>query len=1315
MELDRLLIGRIAEANPGDFAIYQLREGCLSALCRAPSLPGISGMTSEEYDALCGQDAAAIVLEADRPRVAQAIRQILAGGGDSDLTYRILHKTAGAVWVHARARLLGTLEGSAVLLTQFLNTSAEAREFDELLNNAVACICVMDAQTDEILYLNEKGRRLYGEGADYTGTRCYRYINGQDAPCAWCPFQYLHGSPVHLDACYVPPLNRWFRTDCREMNWFGRPARVLYAIDVTARIRRQQSLETDKKQLEEILHDIPGGIGVLHEEDGRFVLDYINEGYAAVHGGSRAFWEGFMGERIIERIWEADRALLLAERDRMAKDPAHEGDVTYRVIGEDGVLHWVNGHFRPAYRKDGILHYYASFTAMDAQKAAEARLADSQRALHEAVANSDIQYFTWFPDSHSCELYAACERLPELPAVWPDYPEDFLRYAKASPEDAQTYRAMLQRVAEGADDAECTVRFAYGSTWYWEKMHLHAVRGADGRLLRAQGYSRDVTARHEAQERLQKERVRMKSLEGNVIEAFSFNVTQNSLAEVATGGDPSLGEPVPDAVRAEAAAIAPSIGGEQTPARRLLLQIAAHIPDDAQRRACLEQFSGGALRKACAEGRFENEMTYRRKVGGVLRWVSTAVQVLPDPDTGDQIAFFYTRDVHSRRLYQQTSDHILNQNYFAISFYDSATELFYSHYAGDTPDSLEKGEKMEDAIRRAMDGLGGVRDRAEAEQQLSLETIRERLAEKPVYSFYFETGTEDGPARRLKNEAFYLDDEKSVIVLLLSDVTEIFEQERENRERLTQALQAAEQASVAKTEFLSRMSHEIRTPMNAIIGLDAIALQEKPLSAAMEDHLQKIGISARFLLSLINDILDMSRIESGRMALKNEVFDFEELIGSINTILYEQCRDSGLDYDCAVKNFTEPQYVGDRTKLQQVLVNILGNAVKFTPEGGKVHFLIEQISRSKEKARLRFEISDTGIGIDEEFLPHLFEPFSQENRGRTSAYGGTGLGLAICRNIVNLMGGSIRVHSIKNIGSEFTVEVELGLTDAAIRRRTLSAQTSLNPLYTLIVDDDVIVCRHTQMVLKEAGLRAEWVDSGAAAVDRVTEGHRACRDYDLILLDWKMPDMDGVETARRIRTVVGPDVTIIIMTAYDWAEIEEKALAAGVDLFMKKPVFASSVTRAFEQVFRHRSSEEPAPEPCVHDYTGRRILVAEDNTLNAEITCNLLAMKGCKTEVAENGVRAIEAFASSPAGYFDAILMDVRMPVMDGLEATKSIRAMKKANARTIPILAMTANAFEEDVRMSMAAGMNEHLAKPIEPELLYHALDRYLPAKADR
>ena len=535
------------------------------------------------------------------------------------------------------------------------------------------------------------------------------------------------------------------------------------------------------------------------------------------------------------------------------------------------------------------------------------------------------------------------------------------------------------------------------------------------------------------------------------------------------------------------------------------------------------------------------------------------------------------------------------------------------------------------------------------------------------------------------------------------------EEQKKQQDLLEAALLAAKQASSAKTEFLSRMSHEIRTPMNAIIGMSAIAAQSIGNDEEVADCISKIGISSRFLLSLINDILDMSRIESGKMLLKNDNIPFEEFVNGINSICFAQAQAKNIDYECTVAPDVEECYIGDAMKLQQVVMNVLSNAIKFTPEGGRVSMNISQRKRVKDNAELRFIINDTGCGISEKFIPHIFEPFAQENTGTTSHYGGTGLGLAISKNIVDMMNGQINVRSIVGVGTEFTVDVNLGITDDSRHKYRERASYNFTKLKALVVDDDVTVCEYTGIILKDMGVHFEWVDSGRKAIDKVTAKWKAKESFDLVLLDWKMPDMDGIETAREIRRIVGPDITIIIMTAYDWASIEREAKLAGVNLLMSKPMFKSSLTSAFEKVFGDRKDAEQDDIISNYDFTGKRVLLAEDHTLNVEVATKLLEHRGFIVEHAENGLRALEMFTTTPVGYYDAILMDIRMPQMDGLQAASNIRHCRKKDAKTVPIIAMTANAFEDDIEKSMAAGMNAHLAKPIEPDVLYSTLAQWI------
>ena len=519
---------------------------------------------------------------------------------------------------------------------------------------------------------------------------------------------------------------------------------------------------------------------------------------------------------------------------------------------------------------------------------------------------------------------------------------------------------------------------------------------------------------------------------------------------------------------------------------------------------------------------------------------------------------------------------------------------------------------------------------------------------------------------------------------------------------LAQALSAAEEANKAKTAFLSNMSHEIRTPMNAIIGLNSIAMNEPTASEKVKEYLAKIDTSAHHLLGIINDILDMSRIESGRMAIRSEEFSFAAALEQVNTIISGQCQEKGLAYECRVQGAIGDYYIGDDMKLRQVMLNILGNAVKFTPEGGSVFFLVEETAHFNGRTTLRFTVRDTGIGMSREYLPKLFDPFSQEDSSSTSKYGSTGLGMPITKSIVELMNGHIEVESEKGKGTTFIVTVTL--LDSERKVSVMEEGLPMpHEMCVLVIDDDPVACEHAQIVLGQVGVACEHALSGAEGLGMVKLRHARREPYNLILVDWKMPEMDGLETTRQIRAAAGDETPVIILTSYSWEEIEEEAKAAGVDTFVAKPLFAGNVMDEFREAFKKKNARL---EKETADLNGLRVLVAEDVAVNAEILRMILSMRGMEAEVAENGQIAVECFTRHDPGYYAAILMDMRMPVMDGLDATRTIRQMERPDAKTIPIIALTANAFDEDVQRSMQAGLNAHLSKPVEPEALFKTLE---------
>ena len=534
-----------------------------------------------------------------------------------------------------------------------------------------------------------------------------------------------------------------------------------------------------------------------------------------------------------------------------------------------------------------------------------------------------------------------------------------------------------------------------------------------------------------------------------------------------------------------------------------------------------------------------------------------------------------------------------------------------------------------------------------------------------------------------------------------SDIDEEMRETLAKNQALSDALAAAEESNKAKTAFLSNMSHEIRTPMNAIIGLDSIALNDPDISDRTRDHLEKIGASAQHLLGLINDILDMSRIESGKMILKNEEFSFSKLIEQVNVIFSGQCSEKGLDYDCQINGQIDNYYIGDSMKLRQVLINILGNAVKFTPEGGSVSFDIEKVAQFENRSTIQFTITDTGIGMSEDYLPHIFDTFSQEDSSSTNKYGSSGLGLAITKNIVEMMNGRIDVTSEKGKGSQFVVTVTLDTSE----RISDGDEKEIRPqdLTVLIIDDDPVACEHAALVLGKVGIASETALSGSEAIEMVRLRHARREPYNLILVDWKMPDLDGVETTRRIREIIGNETAIIILTAYKWDDILDEATNAGVDSFIAKPIFATNVIEEFKLAMQRKNimSDNKAEV----DFEGMHELLAEDVAINAEIIMMVLTAKGIEVDHAENGRIALEKFSESDEGYYSAVLMDIRMPEMDGLEAAEAIRALSREDAKTVPIIALTANAFDEDVQRSLQAGMNAHLSKPVDPDNLFDTI----------
>ena len=591
-------------------------------------------------------------------------------------------------------------------------------------------------------------------------------------------------------------------------------------------------------------------------------------------------------------------------------------------------------------------------------------------------------------------------------------------------------------------------------------------------------------------------------------------------------------------------------------------------------------------------------------------------------------------------------------------------------------------------------------DRDSFLDSMKRKNLMKTLKQKDSYVMTYRQMSENGPVY-VSMKISRMDDEHYIIIGI-SDVDAEMRETMIKNEALAEALDSVEQANKAKTTFLSGMSYEIRTPLSSIIGLDTLALKNEKLDGETRDYLEKIGESANNLRTIINDILNMSRIESGRVMLRKSEFSLGTLIEQVSTVTMSQCKDKGLTYSCSFINQVEGSYIGDDTKLKEVLLNILSNAIKFTDAPGDVKLTVEKISEDEDQSTIRFCIKDTGIGIDKEYIPKVFDDFFQENTGLRTKFGGSGLGMAITKRIVNMMNGSITVESEKNVGSEFTVTIPLHNSDQS--GLNLEREIDLSTMHVLIVDDDEIELKHARAVLQEAGVKTDTCTSGEEALNKIETHFAKHEPYNLVLMDWNMPGMNGKETSARIKKLFGEEITVVALTAYSWDDIREDAEQVGVNHSLTKPLFVSEIVESFEDIARH-SKMNIFKEKKRASLAGRRILLAEDIEINAEILTDALDMENIKVDHAENGKMAVEMFEKSTEGIYAAILMDVRMPVMDGLEATKVIRAMSREDAKRIPIIALTANAFDEDVQRSISAGMNAHLTKPIEAESLIETL----------
>ena len=715
------------------------------------------------------------------------------------------------------------------------------------------------------------------------------------------------------------------------------------------------------------------------------------------------------------------------------------------------------------------------------------------------------------------------------------------------------------------------------------------------------------------------------------------------------------------------------------------------------------------------------KLGYRRSMDGVLSYYEMNVVKTVD-EQGTTIFILGLRDVDEemqRQIKQlrklETQSEIiegLSAEFYSVLLVDPETDRIATYRAVDEEGRaiethfLRHGGCWTKGIQSYAEELVSDASRAEFLEKLSLEHFRK---DGKDYSFTYEKRSEGGMTYLQARVSFvHESDGRLAVVIGMRNIDDLIKKERQQEMALQAACEAAEAANKAKTDFLSNMSHDIRTPMNGIIGMTAIAAAHIDDRERVQDSLQKITQASKHLLSLINEVLDMSKIESGKVNLYEEEFNLSDLIDNLLSMTSPQIEAHHHELSVNISGVTHEAVIGDSLRIQKIFTNLMSNAIKYTPDGGKIQLSItEKTSNQAKVGCYEFVFEDNGIGMSEEFMEQIFDPFTRAADGRVNQIQGTGLGMPISRNIVRMMGGDIKVESRLGEGSRFTVTMYLRLQDAAE-----IPNDRFVDLDVLVADDDAMSLESCCGMLNDLGMKADGVSSGAEAVEQVVLHHAQKRDYFACILDWKMPDMDGIATTRAIRRAVGNEVPIIIISAYDWTDIEQEALAAGANAFISKPLFRSRLARTFSALVGEEEPAEQEPSPASLEEVrleGRRALLVEDNALNLEIAAEILEMTGLTVESATDGTEAVDRMASCEDGYYDIIFMDIQMPRMNGYDATRAIRAMNRSYCKQVPIVAMTANAFAEDVQAAKTVGMNEHIAKPLDLKTLARTLERWL------
>ncbi|NLD19393.1 MAG: response regulator [Clostridiales bacterium] len=1294
-------MNNLVNSIPGGIATYKLTDH-FETVYFSDGVAQLSGHTREEYAKYIQGDASKIIYKEDKKRVYETSVKALENDESIDITYRIYHKNGGLVWVRLNAVPIARENDGYLVHAVFQRPERMSSLYDNLVNESKNIIYVSDVNNYDLLYINRTGTRLVrNNGKAVAGQKCYKMLFDRNEPCEFCRIKdmshdqfverdytypitgrtyhlrgkltdwngieahveyiedvdenrkiaqkneelmnqlssviervpggmclYLHDKKgihpvVHNKAFFdifgysdeniqaveektdylnvhaddleelkrklnhaistSSPVNHTYRTYSDKQNkyiWIKLSAIIIdqndgtklcyvsYA-DVSEEYYNQQQLIESKnamqalqKQAEDLLHEyqmlvntVPGGIALYYVADGKIKTKFFSDGLCELSGYTREEREAICKEDAMALIYKEDVALLQnTVKDAVANHT--DIDLVYRIMRKDGTPYYVHLTATYIHGKSGHPEFHAVFSDIDKIKRLEKITEEQQLRYEVTVKSAGINIWEYDIQNDSLTVVSNSSRIKQNCYTIENYVSSTVEHDYVRKDSLPAFYSLYDRLKKG--EKEITEDIWYKTTdeagWWCERVIYTSVFDKNGKPIKAFGAGRDVTREKDAIRKFQEEMSYRAVIQGGSLVNLKINLTQNTIIE---GNSP---------FRVVTELI------ENKNAEHYFTKTADCIISDEKKAEFCNQFNRKALINSFNGGEYSVSLEFTRMFDTKkIYWLKYSVHLMKNPENGDIIALVVTNDITAEKVMKTIMQTVSHTDYDFFVVVDGSINSATDYETSDRKRLFLEEQPFEVRNEELIRQCVCEEDIERVVANCKLDNVFEHIKNGDVYRFNFSMHEKNEKIRRKQLQFTLIDYNRKTFLMTLIDVNEIFMEQQQTQLKLKEALKSAQNAAAAKIEFLSRMSHDIRTPLNAVIGLSELGATSDSMEE-MHKYLMQIGASGEYLLSIINDVLDMSKITSNVMVLHPTVVFIPKFIEETIDIVRPTMKAKNISFEVKTNEITSMYMRFDATHVRQIIVNLLSNAVKFTPKNGHIELCLENISRKGVLVKNRMIIRDNGIGINTDFLPRIFQPFEQENTLNDDTRTGTGLGLSIVKSIVDLMGGMIRVESKKGEGAAFIIEWEL-----------------------------------------ETATADEWSEKSAEPLSQTTE-------------------LDNL-----------------------------------------------------------------------------RILLCEDHPLNAQIASKLLEKRGMVVDHAKNGQLGLEMFQNSEIGYYDAILMDIRMPVMDGITATVKIRTIDRSDAKSVPIIAMTANAFEEDIKKSLAAGMNEHLSKPIDPKKLYDTITEFV------